>query len=166
MSLIIGNIFALIASLLMVYTGLIKKKKKILLVQSLETLSFVVSNIILGGISGIIINSMNLINLFLCYNNKLKYIPKLLMSLTAIVLVFLFNNHGIIGLFPLVALITYLWFITVKDIVKFKLLIIIILLFWLVYDFVVKSYVSCIFDSSTIIANLIAIYQIKKGIKK
>lgn len=166
MSLIIGNVLALIASLLMVYTGLIKKKKKILLVQSIETLSFVMSNIVLGGISGIIINSLNLVNLFLCYNNKLKYILKLLMSLVAIVLVFLFNNHGVIGLLPLVALIIYLWFITIKDVVKFKLLIIIILVLWVIYDFKVKSYVSCIFDCSTIITNFIGIYQIKKGIKK
>ena len=49
MKLIIGNIVALIASLIMVYSGYLKQKKKILYVQTIQIGLSVLSNIILGG---------------------------------------------------------------------------------------------------------------------
>ena len=49
---VIGNIIALIASLLMVYSGIIKQKKKILYVQTVQIGLSVASNIVLGGIVG------------------------------------------------------------------------------------------------------------------
>ena len=48
MLLIIGNIIALTASLLMVYSGILKEKKKILYVQTVQIGLSVVSNIVLG----------------------------------------------------------------------------------------------------------------------
>lgn len=45
---IIGNIIALTASLLMVYSGILKEKNKILYVQTVQIGLSVVSNIVLG----------------------------------------------------------------------------------------------------------------------
>ena len=53
---VIGNIIALIASLLMLYSGYIKKKQKILFIQTIQIGLSVLSNVVLGGISGAIIN--------------------------------------------------------------------------------------------------------------
>lgn len=50
-SIIIGNIIALIASILMVYSGMLKQKKKILYFQTVQIGMSVISNIILGGIN-------------------------------------------------------------------------------------------------------------------
>lgn len=163
---IIGNIFALVGSLLMVYIGLIKKKKKILLYQLVELTLFAIANFTLGGYPGLIINLLNIVNVSLCYKKKLNYVWKIIISVVAITLIVIFNNLGLIGYLPLLAFLLYLWFITEKDIIKFKVLNIIILVMWLVYDFMIKAYVGCAFDLFTIITNIIAIVFIKKNRKK
>ena len=59
MNIIIANIVALIASIIMVSIGLIKKKKRIIYYQTIQIGLFVVSNILLGAATGIIINSIS-----------------------------------------------------------------------------------------------------------
>ena len=56
MKIIIGNIVALVASCIMVYSGYLKKKDKILLVEIIHNFLFALSNFILGGITGSIVN--------------------------------------------------------------------------------------------------------------
>jgi hypothetical protein len=164
---LIGNIIALIASLFMVYGGTIKKKKSILIVQCIELSLYTVANAFLGGISGVIINFLGVINNFLEYKKKLNTLAKIILSIVSIVLVVLLNNKGIFGYFPLLCILIYLWSLNIKDVVRLKTMIIITIIFWLIYDFSVKGYISCIFDILTIITNIIAIVQLKrKKLKK
>jgi len=72
---------------------------------------------------------------------------------------------GIIGYLPFVAIAVYTWLINIKDVVKFKILIIFTLVLWVIYDFTVKSYTATLFDMFTIISNVIAIISIKKKVK-
>ena len=91
-SIIIGNIIALIASILMVYSGMLKQKKKILYFQTVQIGMSVISNIILGGITGAIINALSMIRNILCYKNKLGLKEKIIITILAIILTFKFNN--------------------------------------------------------------------------
>lgn len=161
LTIIIGNFIAVIASLLMVYTGFIKNKKKILYIQTIEISLFVISNVILGGITGAINNAITCIRNILCYKNKLGLKEKILIIILASILTIFFNNIGIIGLLPLIALILYTSFMNIQDIIKFKILLIINSAIWLIYDIYVNLYTSAIFDLATIIANIISIIQIK-----
>lgn len=165
LTIIIGNFIAVIASLLMVYTGFIKNKKKILYIQTIEISLFVISNVILGGITGAINNAITCIRNILCYKNKLGLKEKILIIILASILTIFFNNIGIIGLLPLIALILYTSFMNIQDIIKFKILLIINSAIWLIYDIYVNLYTSAIFDLATIISNIISIIQIKKQIK-
>ena len=160
-SIIIGNIIALIASILMVYSGMLKQKKKILYFQTVQIGMSVISNIILGGITGAIINALSMIRNILCYKNKLGLKEKIIITILAIILTFKFNNLGYIGLLPLISTVSYIWLMNIKDVRKFKLLIIFTMLMWLIYDVVIKSYTSAIFDFMNIIANMLALLQIK-----
>lgn len=160
-SIIIGNIIALIASILMVYSGMLKQKKKILYFQTVQIGMSVISNIILGGITGAIINALSMIRNILCYKNKLGLKEKIIITILAIILTFKFNNLGYIGLLPLISTVSYIWLMNIKDVRKFKLLIIFTMLMWLVYDVVIKSYTSAIFDFMNIIANMLTLLQIK-----
>lgn len=160
-SIIIGNIIALIASILMVYSGMLKQKKKILYFQTVQIGMSVISNIILGGITGAIINALSMIRNILCYKNKLGLKEKIIITILAIILTFKFNNLGYIGLLPLISTVSYIWLINIKDVRKFKLLIIFTMLMWLIYDVVIKSYTSAIFDFMNIIANMLTLLQIK-----
>ena len=49
----------------------------------------------------------------------------------------------------------------IKNVIKFKILIIFTLIMWLIYDIFIKSYSSALFDFLNIITNIIAIYKIK-----
>ena len=160
-SIIIGNIIALIASILMVYSGMLKQKKKILYFQTVQIGMSVISNIILGGITGAIINALSMIRNILCYKNKLGLKEKIIITILAIILTFKFNNLGYIGLLPLISTVLYIWLMNVEDVRKFKLLIIFTMLMWLIYDVVIKSYTSAIFDFMNIIANMLTLLQIK-----
>ena len=65
-NIIIGNIITLIASILMVYSGILKKKK-ILFVQTIQVWLLSLGNLILGGINGAIINTLGCIKNILYY---------------------------------------------------------------------------------------------------
>ena len=158
---VIGNIIALAASILMVYVGIIKTKKKIIYVQSIQIGLFVVSNLVLGGITGAIINFLSFIRNILCYKDKLGLKEKIILTFLSITLSLLLNNLGIIGLLPLVSTVTYLWLMNIKDVVKFKYLICFTMVLWLIYDFGIKSYTSSVFDLFTIISNIVSIIQLK-----
>lgn len=161
MQLVIGNIIALIASILMVYSGTIKKKKKVLYVQSVQIGLFVISNLVLNGISGAIINAISFVRNILCYKDKLGMKEKIAITVLSIVLTIYFNNLGLIGLLPLISTIVYLWLMTIKDIKKFKMLIIFTMILWCIYDFTIQSYTAFIFDVLTILTNIISIIKIK-----
>lgn len=163
--LIIGNLIALIASLLMLYSGYIKKREKIIFVQTIQIGLSVVSNIVLGGISGAIINAISLIRNILCYKNKLSKIWKIVLIVLSASLTLIFNNLGLIGVLPLVSTVFYIWFMDIKDVINFKYLIIFTMTMWLIYDIYIMAYTAAIFDMGTIIANIISILQIKKNKK-
>ena len=159
---IIGNLIAFIASIFMVIGGLKKEKKSILYFEIIQIGLYVISNILLGGYTGAIINVLNCIRDFLCYKEKLGTREKIIILIFAISLSIIFNNLGWIGILPLIASIIYICFMNTKDIVKFKLLIVFSLVMWLIYDLSIKSYTSSAFDFFSILANTISILQLLK----
>lgn len=165
-TILIANAIALIASLLMVYTGYIKKKEKILFFQTIQIGLSVISNLILGGITGAIINVLGLIRNILCYKEKLNKIAQIILIILSILLGVYFNNLAVIGLLPIISNVVYIVFMNIKDVIKFKYLIIFTMTMWLVYDIYIMSYTSAVFDLGNIIANIISIIQIKKSAKK
>ena len=161
-NIIIGNIIALIASILMVFSGIVKQKKKILFIQTIQIALSILSNIILGGIVGAIINFLSCVRNILCYKNKLNLNYKIIISILAIFLSVKYNNLGLIGILPLISTIIYLWLMNIESVIQFKILIIITMLLWGIYDLYIKSYSSAIFDFGNIIANYISILQLGK----
>ena len=121
---------------------------------------FVLSNIVLGGITGAIINALSCIRNILCYKNKLDLKAKIILILLSTILSLIFNNLGLIGLLPVISTVVYILLMNTKDVVKFKWLSIFTMLMWLVYDLFIKSYTSAIFDFMNIMANIISIIQI------
>lgn len=159
-TIVIGNIIALIASIVMVYSGYLKEKKKFLFAQLIQIALAVVSNLVLGGYTGAIINAIGCIRNILCYKDKLGTKEKVFLIVISAILSVAFNNQGWIGYMPLVSTIVYVVFMNIKDIKKFKILTIVTVALWLIYDFYIKSYTAALFDFMTIITSIIAIIQI------
>ena len=162
MQIIIGNIIALIASIIMVYSGYLKQKKKILYVQTIQIGLSVLSNIVLGGITGAIINAISCVRNILCYKEKLNNTSKTILIALATVLSLYFNNLGAIGLLPLISTIIYILLMNIKNVIKFKYLIIFTMILWFFYDLYIKSYTSACFDAMCIITNMGSIIQMNK----
>ena len=159
--LVLGNIAGLIGSIFMVLTGLVKKKKRIIFLQAIEQMFFIIGCILLGSVPGAITNALSFVIIVFCYNNKLEIKEKILFTILSIGSVVYFNNIGIIGYLPLISTVVYLWLMTIKDIIKFKYLVIFCMILWTVHDFYIKAYTSTLFDIGTIIASFIAIIMIK-----
>lgn len=159
---VIGNIISFIASIIMVYAGYIKEKKKILFMQIIQISLSVVSNLVLGGYTGAIINALSCVRDILCYKDKLGVKEKIILIFLSVTLTLIFNNLGWIGLLPLMSTTVYIIFMNVRDVKKFKYLTIYTMLMWLIYEFYIKSYTSSVFDFFTIISCVIALIQIKK----
>lgn len=150
----------------MVYSGILKKKSKILLCHCCEYILYVITNIILGGIPGAIINFISIISALLEYKKKLNIVAKIILCLVASILIIKFNNLGIIGYFPLISLIIYICVIDIKDVFTLKIFLLFLMVFWLLYDFHLKNYVSVVADLFTITTLIISMVQIKKSKKK
>lgn len=155
----LGNVIAFLASIILAYSGILKNKKKILLFQTIYVTLFVISDIILGGITGAIINVIGMVRNVLCYKNKLGMKEKIIITVVSIILTFMFNNLYFIGLLPLIANIIYVWFMNVKNVKKFKLLITFTMVLWFIYDVSIKSYTSGLFDFINIVANIITVLK-------
>lgn len=158
---VVGNVIAFIAALIMVYSGLMKNKKKIIYAQSVQLGLISISDLIMGGITGAIVNLVSCVRNILCYKNKLNITAKILITLITTILSIKFNNLGFIGLLPLISTIVYIWTMDTKNVIKLKIVIIFTMITWFIYEMTIKLYISAIFDIANIIANIITIKKIK-----
>ena len=163
---ILGNIIAFIASVIMILVSYVKSKKNIIKLQTIQMSLFVISNLVLGGITGAIINTANVIRNILCYKEKLTTKMIIILNITIIILSILFNNLSIIGLLPVIASVIYTCFMNTKSVINLKLLIIMTTIAWAIYDMTIKSYTSLIFDVFSLITCIFSIFQIKFKVTK
>lgn len=159
---IIANIFASIGSLFMVSASYVKSDKVCVMLQSVQIFMFVISNILLKGITGVIINSLSLVRNILTYKQKLNTVLKYLLLGFIVVLSIAFNNLGIVGYLPLFGTIVFTIFIDSKDNFKFRASLTFSILMWLIYDTYIMSYSSAVFDFFSLVGGFISIYKMKK----
>ena len=162
MTILIGNILALIASIVMVVASYIKNKEKFLIVQSIQIFLFVLSNIVLGGYSGAIVNALSVLRNLLCYKNRLTKTWIIILCILMIVLSTIYNTNGLIGLLPIIASVMFTVNINTKNALSLKIMVVISFTLWLIFDFAIKSYVSSLFDGIGIITACVAIIQLIK----
>ena len=162
---LIANIIAFIASLILIYTGYLKDKKQILLFQIIQFILFIISYLLLGAFTGVILNFLGIIRNTLSYFKKLSKPFIFILSILSIIFTIKYNTFGLIGLLPLIGVILYTCFMNTENIIKFKLLIINALVLSTIYDIVVMSYSSAVFNIITIILSINAIYKIKTNLK-
>ncbi len=162
MGLIIANIIDFIAALIQIGTGAVKKKNKILIIQIIQLLMQGTSMLILGGITGAVSNVLSCIRNYICYKEKLNLPWKVFFIAASVVTTILLNEQGFLGIIPAAICIVYIIFMDVKDPIRFKLLVMLTFIPWLIYHFVLGSYTGALSDAATIIANAITIIKMKK----
>lgn len=163
---IIGNVIAFIAAVLMLISGYVKSKKVTLLIQTVEVFLDAVACFVLGAVSGGIVNLFSLVRNILAYLDKFTPVSKAIIILSVSVLSIKFNSNGWVGYLPILSTIIYIVFVDKTDKEKFKILSILTMGLWVVHDFMIQAYVSVLFDLGTIITSSIAIYRIGKDKQK
>lgn len=166
LNVIIGNVIATIAAMFMIYAGVLKEKKKILYVQTIQIILLVMSNFVLGGIVGGIVNILCVVRNILAYNEKLGLKEKVILSVLSVGISLYFNDRGFLGLLPMFSTTLYIWLMNVKDVVKFKWLIVFTNFTWFIYDVLILSIVTVFFDAICISTNIGSIIDIVRKRKK
>ena len=164
MNVIIANIIDFLAAIIQVGTGSIKKKTKILIAQIIQMLMQGISMLLLGGITGAINNVLSCFRNFLCYKDRLNPFWKAILIAASVLMTILFNEQGLLGIIPTAVSTVYIIFMDVKDPAKFKILVTLSFIPWMIYHFMLKSYVGAIFDLASIITSTITLcVMIKKN---
>ena len=162
---LLGNIVALIGAALMVSTGFLKTKKQILAAQCFQYGVLSASNAILGAFTGITANVIGIARNLFCMKREFTVPWKLAFIAAQLALLFAFNADGWLGLLPAAATCAYTWFLDLKDERKLKLVIILTVLCWAVYDFLFRNYVTFAFDLGTVVSNTVGIITLRKAEK-
>ena len=159
---IIANVIDLIASIVQIYSGTVKEKGKILLLQILQLGMQAVSMLLLGAITGAISNVLSCIRNYLCYKNIFTLPIKIILIVLSGVLTICFNNQGLLGYLPFVVCTVYVLFMDMKDPFKFKILVTLTFIPWVFYYLIIQSYTGAFFAIATVIANVKTLINMKK----
>ena len=166
MNIIIANIIDFVAAIVQVGSGAIKKKSRILIVQTVQLLMQAVSMLLLGGVTGAVSNVLSCFRNFLCYKDKLNIVWKIILIIASIAFTIALNDQGFLGIIPAAVCTIYIIFMDVKDPVKFKLLVTLSFVPWAFYHFILKSYTGAIFDVATVVTNAVTLFKMVKDNKE
>ena len=160
---VIANIIDFLASMVQIYTGAVKDKAKILLLQILQLGMQTVSMLLLGAIPGAISNVLSCIRNYLCYKDVFTWPVKIVLIVISFVLTVVFNNQGLLGYLPFAVCTVYVLLMDMKDEIKFKLLVTLTFVPWMVYYLVIKSYTGALFAAITIVTSFWTLYKMVKA---
>jgi hypothetical protein len=161
-NILIGNAIMLISSILMMLAGLPKKKQTCLFLQTIQIFGMAIGNLFLGSFPGFFINCCSGTRNLLASKGKLNNFAKIAIIIISGIISCLYNDIGILVIFPLLSLATFTIFMDTNNTVLFKWLVISGNVLWFVHDIFIMSYVAVAFDILGTITNLIGIYRIKK----
>ena len=166
MTVLIGNIIALLGCTLMVLVGLIKEKRRILSVQCVQFALQGVANLILGGYGGFIANIVSILRNLAFNKFRVTVWLKLFFIVLQLCLSVSTLSASLVSWLPLLASVLFTWFLDLKNEVQLKTVIIISQVMWLIYDFVHLNFVSVAFDFFTMISTTVGIFLILRDRKK
>ena len=162
MNIIIANIIDFVAAIVQVGSGAIKKKSRILIVQTVQLLMQAVSMLLLGGVTGAVSNVLSCFRNFLCYKDKLNVVWKVILIIASIGFTIALNDQGLLGIIPAAVCTIYIIFMDIKDPVKFKLLVTLSFVPWMFYHFILGSYTGALFDAATVVTNGVTLFKMIK----
>ena len=160
-----ANIISFIGSLVMVGIGFIRERRRILIAQCVQWVIMSVSNLMLGGVTGLISTAVSILRNLYSLKRDLTRPVKYGFIALQIAISIPFNKLGLLGWLPVFAAVSFTLFLDFKDERVLKLAIIFGQLLWAVFDFSLKNYAAFAFDLFTCVSTLIGIYRIVRARK-
>lgn len=157
--LMIGNLIALLASILMVCLGFVKSKKQLLFGQCIQFGLMGISNFILGGFTGTVSNLISILRNLVCLNRPFSLPLKVTFIAVQFGITLKINTLGLLGWLPFCYALLTTWFLDSKSEFILKRAIAAGQVFWAIHDFMLHNYTGFAFDIFTILSNLIGAYR-------
>lgn len=159
-SLIIGNIFALL-SVIFALIAVVKKKKTDLIGWQILNIAFcILSSIALFAYASLVTNCISLVRNMLAYKKKLTPTATSILSALCIFIGMYINNLGIIGWCAITASTGYtILMYTTKNAQQMRYAVIFSSILWLVHDLYVQSYPTVLSGIALIIWTIIQIIE-------
>lgn len=140
---IIGNIFGFLNGLFCALSTFQKTKKKLLVMQCVDSTCNIIACILLGGISGAIMALCALLRNILCYKKDLSKKTSLLLAMAIGTIAAIFNNIGWLGILPIVAVIEYTYILGITNNTKIIISALTVnSLMWCVYNVAIANFVG------------------------
>ena len=155
-AILVGNIIALVACIVLVVVGFIKHKRRALVAEMVEAGLFGVSDLFLGGFAGVVTNIAVIVRNSLACIDKLNWPIKLGLCALTLGIGLPLNNLGWVGILPLFSSCFYICLIDIRDDFKFKLLFAAVNAPWIGFDWAIHSYPGVVCDVLCVIGALIA----------
>lgn len=169
---ILAQILSFVAMVINMVAVQLKTKKQILLTIVVSNLLFVISYILLGAYVGALTCGIVAIEIIIntILEDKGKITPKFLIIIYLIIsiIIGITTFNSLIDLLPIIASILFILTLRQSKEKYVRLLILVNLTSWIIYDFFVKAYLAGISDLIVISSTITAIYRydINKEVKE
>ena len=155
----------LLGCILMITSGVPKKKSSILRLQNLQLSLMTIGNGLLGSTAGTLTNLFGLARNFIQLSGVMTRRLQIALVVANILCVIPLNNLGWVGYLPLLATCLFTIVVNCKNIITYKCIFIVTCILWLVHDIVIKAYTTIPFDLFGIVTNLVSIFQTLRATK-
>jgi len=162
---LLGNIICLVGAAFLAIAGLIKNKKKFLLSQCVSAGFFGVGSLVLGGVSGFIVDMATIARNLLSVRWRLSKWVKLGFIAILVVCNYLFSDNSWISWMPVIGGCVYTWYIDTESMILLKAVCVVTQLMWLVFDLSILNYTTAVFDILTCVTNTVSIVSLWKARK-
>ena len=160
----LGNILSFSGQIALTSSGLIKDRLKTLLAQILGLTLLAIANGVLGGVTGCIVNSVNVLRNIIWYKNKGGLAVKIIFTVTICGLSIISANDNWLWLLPMISGLVFLWGIDL-DGWKFKIMVLVSTALWLPYDLFFVNYAAVAFDVFGVVFNAFTAWRIFKELQ-
>lgn len=175
---IVSQIFAILACILMVAIGYIKRKRNVLIAQNIQFILFSISYACIGGISAVVGNMISLLRNLICLKWNLNTPLKIFFIALQFVITYIslynvwFNflpmnagTHGALDWLPFIAATLITLTLSSKSDMIIKLGCIGSIICFGTYDFTLRNWTVFAFDCFSFVTSLIGVYRIHKEMK-
>lgn len=166
MVLMIGNVLAFLGCILMVLTGIIRKKERVLYVQCAQFALMGGGNFVLGAYAGVVANILSIIrNLIFMKTGGSKRL-KIVFIVVQTVLTLVTGDGSLLMWLPVLATVALTWALDTHNVIVFKLAMIFGQSLWMIYDWCYCNYVGFAFDIMSVVSNTWGIMMVRKDMTK
>jgi len=160
-SYVFSPIFTILGLLTLGASYLYKSKRKILLLTLAATICYAIHNLLLGGITGVVMNVINIIaNIWFYINEKKQRRNGLIVLIVLLLLVIIFgilSFEDVFSLIPIIATLLFIYSIWQDNTKVYKFIGLPKSVFWISYNIYLKSIFGVITEVTLLIFKIVGI---------